>query len=713
MVDFLKSGGHPKGAAAWFAGMAILVIGVATALRFYDLFSLPLTNDETSALMRLNANSVSELLGTVVWNDGHPLLVQVFLWYWTKWFGTSIWVVKLPFLLCGLGSVFLMIRIGNRLGDAWAGLMAAAMLASLQFPVMYSEIARPYAPGLLLSLWAFHIWLRWLEVCKSDHPGIDIWLKPFIFMSVAGYLGASNHYFNALILLLLFVSGLWILPRKRWLRFLWPWWLMMALYVHQMGFFLHHLQVGSPGWLQPPTLKSLFKHFMYCFGYSYWPILIWLLGALLGEIMRKRQWRWLGYDEKCAKENDKSVGEDPFLDQKKSIANKQIRHVLWFLYLAPLIVAYFYSIYRAPVFQDSVLLFSWGFGLLVFALWVSRRVLSLKLKVGLILLTLSVNLYVLLVDRQHRELFNHQSYDGAVRTLKTWRVTEEITAGDAIWVYGFEPFFMEYHAKELGWSLTKWKNRGGDLQYFRDESLDYDVFRKRVKAVSGDDFYYLNMVGMDPMLRVWIQQEFPVLRREWMGPGCQMMHFSRANAMKSAAGVQVQSINPLYQGLLRLKGNLDSTQYREVLRISMDSLSENQFDAEFVANAMLEMDTVLLRHDKIGLVVMVKNGAGETVRYLDQSLGKMAYSVRDVVLLEGGRCSLNLYLAGRLVDVEWWGMDRWALPKLLNHCARSGGFSMEVFIDNADQKPIALKLLRVDFWPGNRTVYGLVNPTIP
>ena len=103
MVDFLKSGGHPKGAAAWFAGMAILVIGVATALRFYDLFSLPLTNDETSALMRLNANSVSELLGTVVWNDGHPLLVQVFLWYWTKWFGTSIWVVKLPFLLCEIG----------------------------------------------------------------------------------------------------------------------------------------------------------------------------------------------------------------------------------------------------------------------------------------------------------------------------------------------------------------------------------------------------------------------------------------------------------------------------------------------------------------------------------------------------------------------------------------------------------------------------------
>ena len=140
-------------------------MGLAAGLRFIDLFSLPLTNDETSALMRLNANSVSELLGTVVWNDGHPMLVQVFLWYWTKWFGTAVWVVKLPFLLCGLGSVVLMIQIGKRLGAAWAGLLAAAMLATLQFPLMYSEIARPYAPGLLLSLWAFFVWLRWLEVC--------------------------------------------------------------------------------------------------------------------------------------------------------------------------------------------------------------------------------------------------------------------------------------------------------------------------------------------------------------------------------------------------------------------------------------------------------------------------------------------------------------------------------------------------------------------
>ena len=129
----------------WFFYLVLCVVLVAALLRFGWLFSLPLTNDETSALMRLQVSGLGELINGVVWNDGHPMLVQVFLWYWTQWFGTAVWVIKLPFLLCGFASVVLMIHIGMRLGRPWAGLMAAAMLATLQFPVMYSEIARPHA----------------------------------------------------------------------------------------------------------------------------------------------------------------------------------------------------------------------------------------------------------------------------------------------------------------------------------------------------------------------------------------------------------------------------------------------------------------------------------------------------------------------------------------------------------------------------------------
>ncbi len=722
MANNLKSGGHLKGSAAWFAGLVILVVAVAAGLRFYDLFALPLTNDETSALMRLNAKSVSELLGTVVWKDGHPMLVQVFLWYWTKWFGTAVWVVKLPFLLCGLGSVILMVRIGIRLGAAWAGLLAAAMLATLQFPLMYSEIARPYAPGLLLSLWAFYVWLRWLEVCKTEVAGINLWVKPLILLSIAGYLGASNHYFNGLILALLFVSGLVILPRKRWIRYLWPWLLGVALYMHQIGIFLHHLQVGSPGWLQAPTLKSLFKHFMYCFGYSLWPIHLWLIGVLLGELMRKRKIKWLGFDQTLAGLKVISSGADDGSDLSEKHQKRATNRVIWLLYLAPLAIAYLYSVYRAPVFQDSVLLFSFGFGLLGFALWVDRRVMSLRLKAGLVILTLLVNLYVLLVDRNHREVFNNQSYDAAVKTLKRWKVADDVSRGDAMWVYGFESFFMEYHAKELCFKLDRWQKNGGDLQYFRDESVDYASFRKKLAAVRGDDFYYLNMVGMDPMLRVWIQRAFPILRVESMGSGYHIMHFSRVVGKRLDSGFKSDSVSPVWSGHLALRGDIDSSQYRQVLAVSTDSLGEQRYSAEFIAVATVELDTQLLRDKDLRLVVMIKNGAGENIRYLDQGIGNMGYGLGDVEVLGGGKCRANLFLAGRLVDVEWGGEGiegqglfreiGTGLASNINHFS-TRGYEMQVFIDNAGRKSVAVKTLRIDFWRGNGSVYGLVNPVIP
>jgi hypothetical protein len=52
------------------------------------------------------------------------------------------------------------------------------------------------------------------------------------------------------------------------------------------------------------------------------------------------------------------------------------------------------------------------------------------------------------------------------------------------------------------------------------------------------------------------------------------------------------------------------------------------------------------------------------------------------------------------------------LSSNLNHFVNRG-YDMQIFIDNSGRKPIAVKSLRIDFWPGNASVYGLVNPTIP
>ena len=692
-----------KSPQQWFFYGVLAVVLVAIGLRFGWLFSLPLTNDETSALMRLQVSGLGELINGVVWNDGHPMLVQVFLWYWTQWFGTAVWVIKLPFLLCGVGAVILMIHIGMRLNRPWAGLMAAAMLATLQFPVMYSEIARPYAPGLLLALWAFYVWLRWVALCWGDSPRMKDLLMPMLLLALAGYLGASNHYFNGLILGLLFVAGLLWLPTKYWLRYLWPWVMMVAFYAHQIGIFMHHLQVGSPGWLSVPTWSTLGKHLLYSIGYSVW---IWVFWALIGVGLLVRVWmrtQRLG-----------GTGEAVATNIGRFVPRKEWATVL-LLYLLPMAIAFAYSIYRAPVFQDSVLLFSFPFGLLAVSWWMDQEWLGIRWIAFLLALTLLVNTYVLIVDRRHVAQFGNQSYDGAVRTFQQWGLNDfhkENFIQDQVvlerdssemWVYGFEPFFMEFHATALGWDIGSWQKQGGRVRYFREETDDYALFRRRLGDVRGDNFYYVNMVGMDPMLRVWIQEAFPYLVREALGAGYHVMHFSKRGLGKQ----------PLYRTeIASVSGDLEmhetpmsTDQYFPVCLSVLDSLGPKRYKAEFVAEAEVVVSKELLQAQDLRLVVTVNDGSGKQVRFLDRGLGDMDYRVDEVARLDDSVCVVKLYLSGRLVDVPW---GAW-----LNHGCVGNGYQLQVFIDNAGKHPVGVRRIACTFWEGNGDVYGLVNPSIP
>lgn len=692
-----------KSPQQWFFYGVLAVVLVAIGLRFGWLFSLPLTNDETSALMRLQVSGLGELINGVVWNDGHPMLVQVFLWYWTQWFGTAVWVIKLPFLLCGVGAVILMIHIGMRLNRPWAGLMAAAMLATLQFPVMYSEIARPYAPGLLLALWAFYVWLRWVALCWGDSPRMKDLLMPMVLLALAGYLGASNHYFNGLILCLLFVAGLSWLPTKYWLRYLWPWVMMVAFYAHQIGIFMHHLQVGSPGWLSVPTWSTLGKHLLYSIGYSVW---IWVFWALIGFGLLVRVW--------MRTQRFGGTGEAVATNIGRFVPRKEWATVL-LLYLLPMAIAFAYSIYRAPVFQDSVLLFSFPFGLLAVSWWMDQEWLGIRWKAFLLALTLLVNTYVLIVDRRHVTQFGNQSYDGAVRTFQQWGLNDfhkenfiqdqGVLERDSseMWVYGFEPFFMEFHATALGWDIGSWQKQGGRVRYFREETDDYALFRRRLDDVRGDNFYYVNMVGVDPMLRVWIQEAFPYLVREAMGAGYHVMHFSKRGLGKQ----------PLYRTeIASVSGDLEmhetpmsTEQYFPVCLSVLDSLGPKRYEAEFVAEAEVVVSKELLQAQDLRLVVTVNDGSGKQVRFLDRGLGDMDYRVDEVARLDDSVCVVKLYLSGRLVDVPWGA--------LLNHGCVGNGYQLQAFIDNTGKHPVGVRRIACTFWEGNGDVYGLVNPSIP
>ena len=96
---------------------AVTLIGAI--LRLAEI-SAPLTHDELSAIIRVRFDNIAELIQEgVKTSDTHPAGVQFFLWLWCKLFGTSAVVVRLPFVLMGIGCIPLAYNIARRLQDLW------------------------------------------------------------------------------------------------------------------------------------------------------------------------------------------------------------------------------------------------------------------------------------------------------------------------------------------------------------------------------------------------------------------------------------------------------------------------------------------------------------------------------------------------------------------------------------------------------------------
>src|SRR5436190_11210047 len=159
--------------------LLLLIIITGTVLRFIYFDRCPYTHDEISSLTRANYNSFSELIEQGVKPDTHPPLLQIFLQYYTKIFGSSEMVVKFPFVACGILSILLVYLIAAKWFGRTAGLLSAAIVSTIQYTVMYSVIARHYSPGLFLTLFLVYSQIKFFESSKKG------WLAAFVITGIA------------------------------------------------------------------------------------------------------------------------------------------------------------------------------------------------------------------------------------------------------------------------------------------------------------------------------------------------------------------------------------------------------------------------------------------------------------------------------------------------------------------------------------------------
>ncbi|MBK6966936.1 MAG: glycosyltransferase family 39 protein [Bacteroidales bacterium] len=117
------------------------------------------------------------------------------------------WAVRLPFAIGGVLAVYFAIRVFTRWFGPTTGLLTGAFMAFLEFPLVYSQIARPYGAGLLFSMMMTWFWTRLL----FDE-------KPKSLVAVAYAITASacmyTHYFSFLFALIVRITGAFLPLRK-------------------------------------------------------------------------------------------------------------------------------------------------------------------------------------------------------------------------------------------------------------------------------------------------------------------------------------------------------------------------------------------------------------------------------------------------------------------------------------------------------------------
>lgn len=349
----------------------VLIVAVGTLLRFYNFQDIPYTPDEFSALGRLKFDSIGDVLEFGVKPDGHPAGVQVFLYYWTNWFGNTEMVVKFPFLAMGIGAIIYAFAIGKKWFNVSVGLMVASFIATLQIAVMYSQIARPYGSGLFLSLAMVYYWTK--IILNNDKLSIYDGSMYVLFSALCAY----NHHFSLLFAAIVGFTGIAIGANKHRLQFLFAGLLIFTLYIPHLPIFfaqLHTAGIGS--WLAAPKPDFFINYISYIFHFS-WILVVFTVVLLIIMYVFKFQ-----------------------------VGNQKFAWISLTWFMLPFIIGYYYSIYRAPLLQYSVLIFSFPFVLFFLFGWAKEK--SAKMNGMVVILILATGSGTLIFERQHYEQFYYR-----------------------------------------------------------------------------------------------------------------------------------------------------------------------------------------------------------------------------------------------------------------------------------------------------------------
>jgi hypothetical protein len=304
----------------------IVIVSVCCLLRFAPLFEYQFTYDELSGMARTDFNSFNDLIKYgVKLTDTHPALIQLLLFVIVKCFGDDTWIIKLPFILFSISTLFYAYCLCLRNFNKKTGIVATMFFSFSFIFVYYAPIARMYVSGLFFSMALLYYFF---EIFFNERHC----LKNYFWYGFFALLCALNQHISALFAFTVCASAFLFIKKKYLKHYVITCFIIVLAYVPHLPITLYQLNIGGigfnqGGWLAPPDNDALFKLIKVLMGTG--KSFIVFGGFILLNIFLKRNFRW----------------------NKKQI-------FLLSIFLLNYAVVHIYSVASAPLFQYSVMMFA-------------------------------------------------------------------------------------------------------------------------------------------------------------------------------------------------------------------------------------------------------------------------------------------------------------------------------------------------------------------
>jgi len=164
--------------------LLFFIVILGSALRIYGLSYKSMWADEVWSI-ELSGKNIPEVIRDSFLRDRHPPLYYIMLHFFL-YFGDSEFVARLPSVIFGVLSIWLIYKVGRLFFGKREGLISAFLLSISTMHIHYSQEARMYSLFILLAL--FSLFLFYKAVKENSR-------KLWIGFMLSTMLGILSHYY--------------------------------------------------------------------------------------------------------------------------------------------------------------------------------------------------------------------------------------------------------------------------------------------------------------------------------------------------------------------------------------------------------------------------------------------------------------------------------------------------------------------------------------